>query len=283
MKEIYKMKEIEYKLHYDNFDTINRIEGVYLLRNLDNNKLKIGSSINLNDRIKVIESNFRFCGIEPHLKIECFIEFKHNLELEKFLHKYLKQYNYMNEWFSIDNIDIVLKEIKFFKDNDKIDFYTRDKYKNIYKQMKEQAKHENAIICNEWQEYRNFEVWIHDNYYETCGECLKVSKEIINKDNNIYCPEMCILLSKEIYKVVNAKCVIKENTKGLFRFEHKVSHWNQCDNNIVKSDFIYNSKLEAIEAFQKSKYRYLDDINSIYEDTIPKEVFEAINKLTKCG
>lgn len=273
------MKETEYKLYCDNLESLE-LTGVYLLRNLDNKKLKIGSTENLNKRIKDIESNFRFCGIEPHLKAECFIEFKHNLELEKFLHKYLKQYNYMNEWFSIDDINIVLNEIKFFKDNDKIDFYTRDKYKNIYKQMIKQSEKENSFICDEWKEYKNFECWIHDNYYKY-DEILRVNKDILFNNNEIYSPETCLFIPKEIHNLIQSECNIKQNNNGLFRFEHSISHWNinSNDYNIFNSGFIYATKEEAIINSKISKLNFLNELNDIYKDTIPTKIYNAVKKI----
>ncbi|HBJ1650352.1 TPA: GIY-YIG nuclease family protein [Clostridium botulinum] len=108
------MKKIEYKLHYENIKEL-KTEGVYLLRNLDNNKLKIGITNNTKRRLHQIEKSFNFCGSIPKLNFECFIEYKHNLDLEQFLHKELKDYNYQNEWFSIDNINLVLNKIENFQ------------------------------------------------------------------------------------------------------------------------------------------------------------------------
>jgi predicted GIY-YIG superfamily endonuclease len=78
------MKETEYKIHYKNFDRLKDILGVYLIRNLDNNTLKIGITDNLPKRYKQIIKTFNFCGSTPKLKIECYIEYKNNLQLEQF-------------------------------------------------------------------------------------------------------------------------------------------------------------------------------------------------------
>jgi len=109
------MKETEYKLHYNNLDKLKEEIGVYLIRNLDNNKLKIGITNNLVRRFKEITKSFNFCGTSPKLKIECYIEYKNNEILEQFLHNELKDFNYQNEWFSIDDINIVLDKLKDFE------------------------------------------------------------------------------------------------------------------------------------------------------------------------
>lgn len=108
------MKETEYKLHYGGYDDL-KTKGVYLIRNEDNNKLKIGITANLPRRLKEIKKSFQFCGTIPKLEIEGYIEYEYNLELEQYLHKELKEYNYQNEWFAIDDINIVLEKLKDFE------------------------------------------------------------------------------------------------------------------------------------------------------------------------
>lgn len=105
------MLKKEYNIHYDNLNKLD-LRGIYLIRNLDNNLLKIGKCNNLSDRFKQIQKTFRFCGILPNLKIECFIEFDEIDFLESYLHYILKDFNFISEWFYIDDITIVLNKIK---------------------------------------------------------------------------------------------------------------------------------------------------------------------------
>lgn len=152
------MKEIEYKLHYVDYENL-KIEGVYLIRNTESDKLKIGITNNLMRRLSEIQKSFQFCGVIPELKIECFIEYKHNLELEQYLHNQLKEYNYQNEWFSINDINIVLDKLNEFKHKEPIKKYVSiiDKSKivekpksqyeiNYYKYYKYEFKN-NEINC----------------------------------------------------------------------------------------------------------------------------------------
>jgi hypothetical protein len=288
------IKDKEYKLHYENFEDI-KTEGAYLIRNLDNNNLKIGITNDLERRLKEIKKSFQFCGIEPHLKVECFIEYKDNINLESYLHSTFKKYNSQNEWFSIYNINDIINELQYFKVGNNY-FYNKDnsyiKYddcKNIYKYMIKQGEKENSIICDDWKVYNNdFKFWIYENYYDNGGETLRVNKNIIHKDNNIYSPEMCLLVPKEIHNMTLVKYKTKQNSKGLYRFEHKISHWNTpylfcdiiCDyDNIFKSNFIYNTKKEAIEGFKVSKNKFLNQLNEVYKGTIPENVYNEINKL----
>ena len=103
----------EYNIYYSNLDKLDK-KGLYCLRNLNNNMLKIGIANNLSRRFKEIQNNFKFCGAIPDLKIECFIEYTNNYKLEQYLHKEFKELNYQNEWFSIENINLVLKKVEEF-------------------------------------------------------------------------------------------------------------------------------------------------------------------------
>jgi hypothetical protein len=110
------IKDKDYKLHYDNFDKI-KVNGVYLIRNLDNNSLKIGMTDNLKRRLKEIGKSFQFCGVIPKLEVEVFIEYKYNYELEQYLHKEFSNNRIQNEWFDIEDILIVLQKLGEFQYN----------------------------------------------------------------------------------------------------------------------------------------------------------------------
>jgi hypothetical protein len=121
--EIYKKKLIDdgysvistnenyYKIYYDNLENLT-LKGIYLIRNQYNNALKIGICSDLNRRFNEIKGSFKFCGLEPDLRIECFIETNNNYIIEQYLHKEFADVNYQNEWFSINDINIVLNKIK---------------------------------------------------------------------------------------------------------------------------------------------------------------------------
>ena len=105
-----------YKIHTNKEDLENlQLKGVYLIRNLNNTMLKIGIADNLKKRFKNLIGTFKHCGENPNLKIECFIEYEHNYELEQWLHKEFNNYNYQNEWFDIKDINTILDKINEFK------------------------------------------------------------------------------------------------------------------------------------------------------------------------
>lgn len=104
------------KIYYDNLETLN-LKGVYLIRNLDNNLLKIGKCNNLKRRFTEIQKSFNFVGQDHNLKIECFIEFNENSQLERYLHNKFHEFRFKNEWFKINDIKVIIKELDNFKYN----------------------------------------------------------------------------------------------------------------------------------------------------------------------
>ena len=115
-------------IKFSNFDNTTG-EGIYLIRNKNNNLLKIGLTNDINRRIKDIKSNFKFFGEKPNLELECFIECDNNFEVEKYLHKRFDKYRYTNEWFDIKYIsDIISSLINEFVTTSSVD-------KNITKEI----------------------------------------------------------------------------------------------------------------------------------------------------
>lgn len=130
------IKNKDYKLYYKNVNKIKG-EGVYLIRNLDNKTLKIGITNDISRRLNEIKKSFKFCGTIPKLEIECFIKYEHNAELEEYLHKQLKEFNHQNEWFNIDDINIVLEKLQDFKYKEPVNQYDINKERRLNKRERE--------------------------------------------------------------------------------------------------------------------------------------------------
>lgn len=61
--------------------------------------------------------------------------------------------------------------------------------------------HENAIVCEEWLVYENFYDWLHEqsnaeNFLK--GSNWILNRKIINKNNEIYSPDTCCLVPKNV-------------------------------------------------------------------------------------
>lgn len=135
------------KVYYDNLNNLE-LKGVYVIRNLDNELLKIGICKNLKRRFKEIQNNFNFVGQNSNLKIECFIECDNNLEIEKYLHSKFKDYNYKNEWFKIKEISPILDAINKFKIKSSNNKNIRIEYTSDTRRYFYEIRKEKYIICD---------------------------------------------------------------------------------------------------------------------------------------
>ncbi|NFH01625.1 GIY-YIG nuclease family protein, partial [Clostridium botulinum] len=267
---MFQINNLEYKLHYNNFENLK--EGVYLLRNLDNYKLKIGITNKLERRLKEIKKSFQFCGTKPSLKIECYIECVHNLELEKFLHEELKEFNYQNEWFCIDNINVVLDKLKNFNYIATRQNVIKKEQNNVKKQ-----KIEDKFICNSNKYYhhrymittidenKEYQFKFKDIYiknanssWEACCILENICCKILNR-----CNIFTAVFMEESYKEINPSSLLldefnKFNTNALIKINESdvtslenyfLNEYNKrlfdIYNNVV--DYINNNKINNYE------------------------------------
>ena len=78
---------------------------VYLIADLNNNIYKIGTTKDLNKRLKTLQT-----GNANELSLKYSLSTKYPFRLETILHKKFKQYHYNGEWYQlpmdiIDNIE----------------------------------------------------------------------------------------------------------------------------------------------------------------------------------
>ena len=67
--------------------------------------------------------------------------------------------------------------------------------------IKYHEKHPTYIGCTvseDWHDFANFEKWYNDNYYEIPGERTECDKDLLVRDNKIYCPEHCRFVPQSI-------------------------------------------------------------------------------------
>ena len=267
---------MEIKLHYNNLEGLQEA-GVYLIRNKDNDLLKIGYCNNLERRLKEIIKSFNFTGQDPQLKIECFIECKHYKELEKYLHNHFEEFRSKNEWFNINDISEVVEVAKQFKyikiDNNKDNIKERKVKKEnsnlkYYKCTIEFNKKEYNIIFQNNKPYINFEhlnsicrnlgynkrfsflngLLYEDDRIEELKDKKEIqlynslnSKYIIQLENGEYIP------IDEFFKPF----IIRYKQKEVEQIKQVLNNAMECLNNIDNKDFsnteeVYNNLYEEL-------------------------------------
>lgn len=238
----------DYKLHTeDNLENL-KLEGVYLIRNLDNNTLKIGVANNLNRRFKEIQKQFKFCGHVPNLRIECLIEYNYPYDLEKYLHNEFNEVNSQNEWFYIDNInDIIIKLDNFeFVKNEAITNFNSTSNKKSKKTELKNSKYEIQLEEIEKYNIENNIINLYRSFWTPLSLETGSNIEIYTKANT--CKEARQKTYEKIKELINEKY-----------YEHFV--WN---------DEIFNSS-------EDDKEKYYREIDKKVSDGEIIEMMEQID------
>lgn len=276
----------DYKIHYKNFDRL-KMKGVYLIRNLDNKTLKIGITDNLPRRYKEIIKTFNFCGSAPKLQIECYIEYIHNEELEKFLHKELQEFNYQNEWFSIDNIDIVLQKLSLFeyekviiKDN-KYKPKVRKIHKKVYKRYTYyKFKGDKDIFIRYKGNAYDAVDYLNSIYYEITSDSRYHVDEYYGEIVN---PEICSRIDFDPLKTFdkfNKDVIVKINDKNYVPFELYI--FNEYKNTL--KDKLNQTKNLILEMFNDEFIEPNNNIQdlSLYIENVENLCIDIQKELNNC-
>jgi hypothetical protein len=257
---------MKYRIYTENLDT-SKLKGVYLIRNLENNLLKIGACSNLSSRFKQIKSTFRHCGNIPELKIECLIECNENFELEKYLHDVFKEFRVINEWFKINGIEQITKSINnFILESD-----------NEQNKILSHMNHINKILNykNEIDEYNVPKDYIKnkDFSYKLYLMMFNNPKLKMNKENNVIHYEIYYINIKELIEIskISRQKILKQlNNEPYiiktddFSNRHLLMDINYKNSMILHSDIINMLILEEEMTIKTFIYLYSQTNDTIY-------------------
>lgn len=134
-----------------------------------------------------------------------------------------------------------------------------------------------CYVCDEWLCFENFEKWFNENYYEIPNERIQLDKDIIKKNNRIYCPEFCIFAPQRI----NILVMRKKNDRGKYPIGiTKVKKYNKfraTTNNINEHiTTFHDTPEEAFYAYKERKEMLIKQIADEYKSVIPKKLYDAL-------
>ena len=246
-------------------------KGLYLIKNLDNNMIKIGITSDIKKRFKQLIASFKHCGINPNLRIEYFIEYNHNKELEKWLHDKLKQYNCQNEWFDIPDYNLIFDKIKEFNYEDEVRLKFKEKGYTYYK----------SIPYNYYFRTKETELYnVEDELYNklcNIGQCMSelydveeyingnVEKindiNIMNEFEKLNCDIIICINNKFINYIEYRKKMLKENE--LKKYKEKTDYIiylleNSYDKNFIVKELLKSIPLDERVKLNKEIYKILN-------------------------
>ena len=132
-------------------------------------------------------------------------------------------------------------------------------------------------VCDEWLCFESFEKWFDKNYYEIENERMHLDKDIIKKNNRIYCPEYCVFAPQRInILVMNKKSCRGQYPVGVTKIENDKKYratTNNCNEHIVT---YHDTPEDAFYAYKERKEELIKQIADEYKDKIPQRLYDAL-------
>lgn len=278
---------MEYKIYKEDFDRCEN-KGVYLIRNLDNGLLKIGMARNINKRFKEIENSFKFCGAIPNLKLEYFIEYKNNAQLEGYFHKVFNCNRVQNEWFNISDSNTVLNSIDGFTEPKVVSKNTHENnINNFGLECREIHKISKDFLLDKNFSYKlHLGIFLHGGYKDNdcyiiknltkLNNVLKISKNTIRDKINSYYNIHLLNSDIEYIKNISSSNFVEINNNTLL----KLCNLGEIEIRL----YIFLKSFSSNEIIGQTQKKILESIGySSNSKSNEKTLRDSTNKLKELG
>lgn len=270
----------------------NNFRGVYLIRNLDNDLLKIGRCNNLARRFKEIVKSFNFCGVEPRLTIECFLEYDYEIDLELYLHEQFDDVREQNEWFKINDIETVLEKLT--------DFKKKERAKKENKKNKIKIKHKKERYIEEKKEMEEYHYFEFIDVYSKRDKVTRMTwrskildigilekkvSEIMKCNYDIYNITMFYegdIIEHEIIPDESILNAFEEKNTDCVVEVYKINKWTEeIEDEYGDIEVAEHSEDVLVGVFDYYMYLYEDRVKLLYDNIVYcKEYMRIINDET---
>lgn len=160
--------------------------------------------------------------------------------------------------------------------------------KNVWTSMNSRCKnasYSNSLsayvgcsVCDEWEDYKNFEKWCFENLYNCNGEKLELDKDLLVKGNKIYSPNTCCFLPKRINVLITSRRAYKNGlppgvTCPGTRSDTYIVNTKLGEQRIYKS---FEDKNAAFNYFKQKKEAHIKSVASYYKNFLPDKIYNAL-------
>lgn len=133
-------------------------------------------------------------------------------------------------------------------------------------------------VCEEWHNFQKFAEWYQNNTYALENDVLELDKDIIQKGNKIYSPDMCMLVPHKINTIIcnrhndRGRCYIGvQETKRGYVAVCNIDRKPKCLG-------VYPTEIEAFYAYKTAKEAEIKRVAELYRGIIPDFIIEYITK-----
>ena len=137
--------------------------------------------------------------------------------------------------------------------------------------------YKNVTCCDEWLCFQNFAEWYEDNYYEIDGQSMELDKDWIQFENNIYCPELCVISPSIINVCLSNHDKIKNHELPTGITYHNNKYQARLSIECERIDLGHYIVLkDAMVAYKKAKIEYVKYLAEKYKQDIPKTLYDSM-------
>lgn len=144
------------------------------------------------------------------------------------------------------------------------------------KHIAKRPTYKDTSVCDEWSCYKNFKKWYDKNYYELGGEKMCLDKDILVKGNKVYSPQTCIYVPNTINLLFLKRSKSRNGVIGVLRRGDKYISRVDVGNSRKKHIGVYDTEMEAFNAYKEYKEKYIKQVANEYKDKIPQRLYEAM-------
>lgn len=142
-------------------------------------------------------------------------------------------------------------------------------------QLNKTPTYAGCLVCDEWHNFQNFAEWYNSNYPKGVDCKYHLDKDLLG-DGKLYSPDTCCFL----HKCINIALITKTksvgyNPRGVCRDGNKYQAKITIDGN-VKFIGSFNTKVEAGNAYNDEKLKYILRLAEKYKGSISKRAYYAL-------
>ena len=141
-----------------------------------------------------------------------------------------------------------------------------------------QPTYRNVTVCEEWKNFQTFAEWHQENYYKISGEIIELDKDIIKRDNKIYCPEFCSFVPQSINKLL----IKSDKSRGKYPIGvcfHKPLNKYQSQlaiNGKIKHLGYFSTSTEAFQSYKIAKEKQVKIIANKYKNVLDQRLYNSL-------
>lgn len=156
--------------------------------------------------------------------------------------------------------------------------------------LQKTPSYKKCSVSEEWKYYKNYKKWYDEHFYKCGTEKMVLDKDILYKNNKIYCPQKCIFVPERI----NILFTKTDKNRGkypigvYYKKKNKkfVAHVSKIINDKSNKKRkqqqylgLYSTPEEAFMVYKVKKEKYIKEIADMYKEkyeNFPKDLYDAL-------